>query len=688
MEDLEDFPIEGILFMRPLYRKISTSVGLPALIALMLTACGGGSGEVVREVITSEPEVIVVTATPGEGEAEPVTDATPEGVAETATGSFTEPHPMLGDINVRRALAYCTNRPELILSVYPFLEEEARAGLLMDSFIPQDHWALAEDITRYPFDPEQGNALLEEAGWTLPEGQELGEGAIRANEDNDILSLKFTTTDAQFRQTWATILEQQLLDNCGIQIIRTHAPASWWFGGNSGLQRRDFELGAYAWVGEPDPKGVTLYACNQIPLPENNWEGQNYMGWCNETASRAIIAANNTLDREERIEEYATFQQEFTSDMVSLPLFQRLEAQAISPNLTNFVSDPTEYATASVSDWVLEDGGDSIVIGFSQEPTTLFVPVESAASVSQAADLTSFRAFTKYNYDYQPVALTQLPTLDNGGAELEVIDVTEGDMVWTVDAEAVELAPGVEVVNAEGETVTYEEGDSLQMNKLQVTFEYVDGLTWEDGEPVKQEDFELAAKIRCDPASGVVSLQVCESREGIEFAGDTEYTVTYLPGALPPEYFIYTAAHNEFGNQEAYPAHRVIETAGEYQGMTLAEVPAEAWATLPEVAENPLSNGPYRLVEWQKGQRMIFESNPEYYAGEVAVPNLIIQIIGDTNQAVAQLLTGEIDVLEKSTLGAGPEVETVLEAAEQGEIQAFLEASPTWEHMDMNLFVP
>jgi ABC-type transport system substrate-binding protein len=91
----------------------------------------------------------------------------------------------------------------------------------------------------YPFDPEKGKALLEEAGWKLPEGQR-----VRA-KDGEPLSLEFTTTNAQFRITWATVLEKQLLDNCGIQIIRKHAPGSWWFGSASGLRRRDFELGAF-----------------------------------------------------------------------------------------------------------------------------------------------------------------------------------------------------------------------------------------------------------------------------------------------------------------------------------------------------------------------------------------------------------------------------------------------------------
>lgn len=667
--------------MRMGSRHSVTVLMLVTTFALILSACGGTAGEVVREtvVVTGEPvrETVVVEVTPEGGEAAATDESEP---TQVGTEAYTTPHPILSDVRVRQAIAYCTNRLELIQSVYPFLSEEEQQNLLMDSFVPQGHWALAEDITVYSFDPEQGNALLDEVGWTLPEGSELGSGAVRQNAEGEPLSLSFTTTDAQFRQTWATVFEQQMLNNCGIQIIRTHAPASWWFGGASGLQRRDFELGAYAWVGEPDPKGQTLYACNQIPLPSNNWEGQNYMGWCNETASRAILAANNKLDREERIEEYASFQREFTADMVSLPVFQRLEAQAISNNLLNFRSDPTEYATANIDEWELADGGDSVVLGFSQEPATMFIRAESAAVASMAADLMSYRAYTKYSYDYQPGALTELPTLDNGGATLETVEVSEGDLVWSAEGEAVELAEGVEVINAAGEFVEFT-GEPIEMNKLSVTFEYVEGLTWEDGEPVKQADFELAAAINCDPESGATSFLICDSRESIDFLSDTSYTVNYLPGALWPEYFIYTLGAGEFGNQDVYPSHQVLS-----DGRQLSEVPASEWATLPEIAETPLSSGPYRLVEWQKGQRMIFEANPYYYKGEPAIKNVTIEIIPDTNQAVAQLLTGNVDVLDKTTLGAGPEVETVLEAAERGEIQAFLEASPTWEHIDMNLF--
>jgi hypothetical protein len=56
---------------------------------------------------------------------------------------------------------------------------------------------------------------------------------------------------------------------------------------------------------------------------------------------------------------------------------------------------------------------------------------------------------------------------------------------------------------------------------------------------------------------------------------------------------------------------------------------------------------------------------------------------------VAQLLTGDVDVIGSETLGAGAEVQTVLDAQAAGQpVQVLIEASATWEHIDMNLFVP
>ncbi len=637
-------------------KRIIAVAMVMAMVIPMLAACGGtAQPQVVRETV-----VVVQTA-------EPVRETVRETVVvteEVKAEQYTTPHPILSDVRVRQAIAYCTNRPELIQSVYPYLTPEQQQELLMDTFLPKAHWAAAkENITTYPFDPDKGKALLEEAGWTG--------SPIRTNANGDALALSFTTTNAQFRQTWSAVFIRQMAA-CGIQVIPTYAPASWWFGSSTGLRRRDFELGAFAWVGQADPGGQTLYACNQIPLPSNNWEGQNYMGWCNERASRAIIAANNTLDRAERIRQYAIVQEEFTKDMVSLPLFNRLEAYAASNRLVNFKPNPTEYYTANADEWELTDNGDTIVLGFTQEPQTMWSLIESAAVQRVAVNLLGVPSTTTYDYDYQPVGLDGLSTIENGRAQNVDVEVKEGDIVWTTDGEAKPLAPGVEITTADGQTITYQ-GGTVKMKQLTVTDKWISGIKWEDGEPLKKADFELAYKINCDPASGATSLTFCNSIAKVDFTSDTEYTVTFHPGVQWPTYFT--------GSLGYYPSHQVLS-----DGRKLADVPAAEWQTLPEIIERPLSTGPYILKEWVKGQSMTFEANPNYYKGEVKIKRVIIKFIADTNQAVAQLLTGEVDVLGSETLGAGAEVQTVIEAGKEGKIQAFVVPSPTWEHIDMNLF--
>lgn len=652
---------------------------LPTLaLALLLAACAAPTAQAPTAADPgSEP-----TATPQPATAEPVqqlpaiidTPAAGEATAPAASTAeptpgalYTTPHPILSDLRVRQAIAHCTDRLQLIEAVYPFISPEEQRELLMDTFLPQGHWALARTgITTYPFDPEGGQRLLEEAGWQVQEGAN-----VRTNADGEPLVLDLLTTDSQFRQTWATVWEQQLINNCGIQIVRTHAPSAFVFGDSTGLSRRDFELGAFAWVGSVDPKGTTLYTCNNIPLPTNNWEGQNYMGWCNETASRAVIAANNTLDRAERIEQFGIVQREFTADMVSLPIFNRLSVAAAGLNLQGFRPDPTDYYTANIEEWAFADGSETVVVGMTQEPDTLFTVVDTFSNIQVLSYLVRAAGATSYSYDYQAKALTQLPTLENGGATLTTVEAQAGDTVWSIDGERVELAPGVEVVNADGETVSYTDG-TVPMQQLAVTFTYTDGITWDDGEPLKQADWELGLRISCDPTSGAVSLGLCESRASVDFASDTSYTITYLPGALWAEYSVYALSY-------VAPSHQVLA-----DGRRLADVPASEWATLPEVAETPLSTGPYRIVEWQKGQRIIFEANPYYYQGAPGIPNVVVAFIEDTNQAVAQLLNGSIDVLGAQELAGGSEVQVVLDAAEAGTIQAEVIASPTWEHVDMN----
>jgi ABC-type transport system substrate-binding protein len=624
--------------------RLMLVLGLLVTVSMILTACGGaGTPAAPVEVIVTK-EVIV----------------TQEVQVEVEREAFTTPHPILGDLKVREALSYCTNKADLLKSVYPLISDEARAGLVMNTNIPTSHWAYAGDanITIYPYDPDKGKALLDEAGWTLAEGAD-----IRANAAGEALSLKFTTTNAAFRQTWAAIWEQQMAD-CGVQIVRLHAPASWWFGDTTGIARRDYELGAFAWVGTADPGGQTLYACDQIPFPSNGWEGQNAMGWCNETASTAIKLANNTLVKDDRIAAYTDFQAEFTKDIPSIPLFNRTETFAYSAGLTGFAPTPGDpYYTYNIADWEIA-GGDTIIFGFTQEPASLFTLVEDAFVANLAYSIIRPYQYTSLNYDYAATLVKQLPTLENGATSNNDVEVKEGDMVVDANGDTVALAAGVTVKNAAGEDVEFTSG-TVTMKQLVSRFEIVDGLTWEDGTAVSSADLELGKTISCDPESGATSFILCDRTASTEFLTDAVgYVQTWLPGVQDPLYFIPV--------WPIYPSHQ------------LGSVPAAEWATNPLVAESPLSYGPYKIVEWVKGEKMVFAANEFWVGGAPKTPNVVIQVITPESQETL-LLGGEIDILDSTSLVGL--TETLVAAEAEGKIKTLTNPSATWEHIDVSLFI-
>ncbi|MBL8045344.1 MAG: hypothetical protein JNL09_02330 [Anaerolineales bacterium] len=625
------------------------------IVSMVISAC---QPQVVTQIVEVTKEVQVVQTQ--------VVNIESTVEVQVEKEAWTTPHPILGDLRVRQGIAHCANRPEIIASVYSFVSDPS--SLLMDSPIQSSHWAHAAGLQQYEFDVAKGGALLDEAGWTLAEG-----ATYRTNAAGDELSLRFTTTNAQFRQTWAAVFESNMAD-CGVRIVRLHAPGSWWFGSATGLRRRDFELGAFAWVGEADPSGRTLYACDQVPTPANNWQGQNYMGWCNDTASKAIIAANGTLDRAERIAQYAIFQQEFAKDMISLPVFARVEANATAAGLVGPDPAPGEpYVINNIYDWELP-GADTLIFGYTQEPATLFTLIESAFVATNARGMIDGFGIISKNYDYSAnLYFKQLPTIENGGATLSEVEPKAGDQVVDAAGDIVELAEGTMVKDASGAEVEWKAG--VKMQQIVLNWELESGIKWSDGEPLVAADFELNKKIVCDPESGAVDFTVCERTLGFEVT-DTTQKITLAPGYTPPLYFTIVYGW--------YPSHQVLS-----DGRVLADVPASEWSTLAEVAETPMGTGPYMITEWVKGQQMVFTANPNFYKGVAKTPNVTIKFIADSQQAVAQLLTGDVDMLFGETLGAGAEVQTVSdEAAKEGAtVKIYLTPSATWEHIDFNLNV-
>ncbi len=255
---------------------------------------------------------------------------------------LSRPHPVLGDLRVRQALAYATNRPEMARSVYPFPVP------VLNSWILPGHWAYPGDdaLTLYPYDPVKASTLLEEAGWIL------ADDGYRYKDGQRLHLRLYILANQPIRETIAQQF-QGALEPLGMEIEVIRVREEDWYGENSPLLRRQFDLAEFAWVVGLEPDGQVVYTCEAIPGEANGWRGQNYAGWCNETASRALLEASTELNRGKRTRLYRLAQEQFTAELPAIPLFTRLEYIAANPKLDNLKPNPTEQLTWNCWEWLL-----------------------------------------------------------------------------------------------------------------------------------------------------------------------------------------------------------------------------------------------------------------------------------------------------------------------------------------------
>jgi peptide/nickel transport system substrate-binding protein len=61
-------------------------------------------------------------------------------------------------------------------------------------------------------------------------------------------------------------------------------------------------------------------------------------------------------------------------------------------------------------------------------------------------------------------------------------------------------------------------------------------------------------------------------------------------------------------------------------------------------AAKPIGSGPYRFVEWQRGQRIVLDVNPAYWGGTPTPKRLTFRFITDPSTRAAELKAGGVDI--------------------------------------------
>ncbi|NWF81619.1 MAG: peptide ABC transporter substrate-binding protein [Chloroflexi bacterium] len=249
--------------------------------------------------------------------------------------------PVLQDLRVRRAVAHALNREAMAAELL------GGYGAVLDSWIVPGQWAAAppDQITRYPYNPDEARRLLDEAGIVDTNGDGLRETGGAP------LTLSLVTTQGSpLRLATAQRIAADLAA-VGLGMSLQEVPTTGLYSPDGPLFRRTFELALFAWIAGPDPRGWERWSCAGVPNESNGWVGNNFPGWCFFEADRAIRIATTVLDRAERADAYLRQQQLFTQELPVLPLFQRVDVTLVSPTLGGVQADPTAPITWNITSW-------------------------------------------------------------------------------------------------------------------------------------------------------------------------------------------------------------------------------------------------------------------------------------------------------------------------------------------------
>ena len=161
-------------------------------------------------------------------------------------------------------------------------------------------------------------------------------------------------------------------------------------------------------------------------------------------------------------------------------------------------------------------------------------------------------------------------------------------------------------------------------DELTITFHLRKGVKWHDGEEVTAEDVDFTYRYMIDPKTPTAYAESFRQVRRAEVVDRYTYRVTYdkpyAPGLLSWGIWI-------------LPRH-ILEPAWK-AGVDLRTT---------EQNRRPVGSGAYRFVEWKTGEKVVLESNHDYFEGRPYINRVVYRIIPDSSTIFLELKAKNIDM--------------------------------------------
>ncbi len=367
--------------------------------------------------------------------------------------------------------------------------------------------------------------------------------------------------------------------------------------------------------------------------------------------------------------------------LVSLILLVACATPPPFPTLAPTLADPNATAPPSSSATTTETAptaGPSpsptpvpieLVVCQKGEPLSLYLYSDNVTARSGIFDALFDGPIDTLNFGYQPVILEALPSLANGGLQVNSVQVEPGDRV--VDAVSLQprvLEPGVTLAQADGSRLVYTGTAPAQTVQIVAEFKLKAGLLWSDGQQLTADDsrfsFELASFYDTESSKFVTGRTV-----SYEVIDPLTARWTGLPGWLDRE------AHTHFWTP--FPRH----VYGDVNPLELKSNEA--------AARQPLGWGPFKIEAWKAGDQLTLTRNPNYFRAAEGLPRVdrvVFRFGLSPEQIIEELQAGRCHIgAEEADFTAQAQVAQLQEAQTADQLAPQFVTGPAFEHLDFGI---
>ena len=240
--------------------------------------------------------------------------------------------PILGDKLVRQALTHGLNKRQITETVLQNLVQPH------GSPIAQPSWAYVDHNARFPFDPEQARALLDEAGWTE------GSDGVRT-KDGERLSLSLLNIAGDSERLQIVQLAQATWAEIGVEVNVEQVDAATFV---AAMTSQNYQFGYGFWGFSVDPSSYNERWLSTSPGQWLNYE--------NPEVDRLLLDAMQLIDREERKAKYAKFQDIVVEDATNVWVYNRVYFDAVKDRVHNFVPNTSNATNMwNAHEWWIEE---------------------------------------------------------------------------------------------------------------------------------------------------------------------------------------------------------------------------------------------------------------------------------------------------------------------------------------------